>query len=114
MCLYDEDSTGVLAHLEGVEGGGVTQLAFHPLHPDILFAASRRSTAIQVFDMRDTTAPIARLERPASTNQRISFDVDPWGRWVAGGDEVSCKSVSELTSVRDGARVGCRHVRVAL
>lgn len=88
VCLYDEDSIGVLAHLEGVEGGGVTQLAFHPLCPDILFVASRRSTAIQVFDLTDATAPVARLERPASTNQRLSFDVDPWGRWIASGDEV--------------------------
>lgn len=89
VCLYDEDSSGVLAHLEGVEGGGVTQLAFHPLNPDILFVASRRSSAIQVFDLRDTTAPVASLERPASTNQRLAFDVDPWGRWIASGDEVS-------------------------
>lgn len=87
--MYDEDSSGVLAHLEGVEGGGVTQIAFHPLNPNTLFVASRRSSAIQVFDLRDTTMPAARLERPASTNQRLAFDVDPWGRWIASGDEVS-------------------------
>lgn len=67
----------------------MTQLAFHPLNADIIFVASRRSTAIQVFDIQNTTAPIGRLERPASTNQRLSFDVDPWGRWIASGDEVS-------------------------
>ncbi|KAL1408959.1 hypothetical protein Q8F55_005773 [Vanrija albida] len=88
VVLYDED-TGVRAagHLDGVEGGGVTQLAYHPLDGNTLFVASRRSDSIQVFDLRDTSAPVARLERSASTNQRIEFGLDPWGRYLASGDE---------------------------
>lgn len=87
--LYDED-TGERAagHVEGVEGGGVTQIAFHPLDPNAFFVASRRSDAVQVYDLRDTSAPVGRLERSASTNQRLSFGLDPWGRWLASGDEV--------------------------
>lgn len=90
VVLYDED-TGerAAAHVEGVEGGGVTQIAFHPLEVNTFFVASRRSDAVQVFDLRDTSAPVGGLARSASSNQRLTFDVDPWGRWLAAGDEVS-------------------------
>jgi WD40 repeat protein len=91
VVLYDEDTGSASAHVEGVEGGGVTQIAFHPLDPSVFFVASRRSKAIQAFDMRDLSAPVGRLERSASTNQRLTFDVDLWGRWLASGDEVSCR-----------------------
>lgn len=91
VVLYDEDTGArATAHLDGVQGGGVTQLAYHPLDGNTLFVASRRSDAIQVFDLRDTSAPVARLERSADTNQRIEFGLDPWGRYLASGDEVGC------------------------
>jgi hypothetical protein len=89
VVLYDEDTTGATGVLEGVVGGGVTQIAYHPLDPYVIFVASRRSDAIQAFDLRDTSQPVANLDRPGSTNQRIAFDLDPWGRWMASGDEVS-------------------------
>lgn len=92
MALYDEDTGQATGHIEGLEGGGVTQIAFHPLHEHTLFVASRRSDCIQVFDLRDASAPVGKLERPATTNQRIWFDVDLWGRWLASGDEVSCEA----------------------
>lgn len=87
--LYDEDTGQATGHVGDVKGGGVTQLAFHPLEENTLFVGSRRSTSIQVFDLRDPSTPVNNLERSASNNQRISFDVDPWGRWLAAGDEVS-------------------------
>ncbi|RSH86125.1 uncharacterized protein EHS24_004353 [Apiotrichum porosum] len=88
VVLYDEDTGNRAAgHLYGVEGGGVTQLVYHPLDPNTIFVASRRSDSLQAYDLRDTSQPVARLERPTSTNQRIWFDVDPWGRWLASGDE---------------------------
>ncbi|WVR04557.1 hypothetical protein IAU60_001564 [Kwoniella sp. DSM 27419] len=88
VVLYSEDTGArALAHVEGVKGGGVTQIAFHPLVPTTMYVASRRSSSIQIYDTRDLSAPVEQIDRPASTNQRISFDVDPWGRWLASGDE---------------------------
>lgn len=90
VSLYSEDTGGTpVQHLKGVIGGGVTQVAFHPLNPQVMFVASRRSSVIQVFDTRDTTHPTGELKREGQTNQRLWFDVDPWGRWIAAGDEVS-------------------------
>ncbi|WVQ97961.1 hypothetical protein IAU59_005081 [Kwoniella sp. CBS 9459] len=88
VVLYSEDTgSTLLAHVDGVKGGGVTQVAFHPLSPTTMFVASRRSSSIQIYDTRDLSAPVSEYQRPASTNQRISFDVDPWGRWLSSGDE---------------------------
>lgn len=43
---------------------------------------------IQAFDTRNPTASFMEYHRPGDTNQRLQFDVDPWGRWLASGDEV--------------------------
>ncbi|KAK8846832.1 hypothetical protein IAR55_005920 [Kwoniella newhampshirensis] len=56
--LYSEDTGATpVAHFDGVHRGGVTQLAFHPLNPQMVFVASRRSQEIQVFDIRDLSEP---------------------------------------------------------
>ncbi|BEI80549.1 hypothetical protein CcaverHIS002_0110780 [Cutaneotrichosporon cavernicola] len=101
VVLYDEDTRSAIAHVEGVEGGGVIQIAFHPLDPNVFFVASRRSEAIQPFDLRDTSAPVGRLARSGSTNQRLAFDVDPWGRWLASGDEFGTMRVWDIGSTYD-------------
>lgn len=75
------------------------QVAFHPLAPNVLFVASRRSEKLLAFDTRNPSAPIMEYERPASTNQRLAFDVDPWGRWLAAGDEVSGRQSYNTTPV---------------
>lgn len=63
VVLYDEDTGNRAAgHLYGVEGGGVTQLVYHPLDPNTIFVASRRSDSLQAYDLRDTSQPVARLE----------------------------------------------------
>ncbi|RXK39047.1 hypothetical protein M231_03671 [Tremella mesenterica] len=87
VSIYDEDINTPVLHLEGVEGGGVTQTTFHPLSSQILFVASRRSTAIEIFDLRNPLQPILSLPQMGNTNQRLNFDVDPWGRYLIAGDE---------------------------
>ncbi|WVQ84161.1 hypothetical protein IAT38_006308 [Cryptococcus sp. DSM 104549] len=103
VSLYSEDTGAVpMAHLEGVVGGGVTQVAFHPLTPTTLFVASRRSSAIQIFDTRDTSLPVGVLERQGRSNQRLRFDVDPWGRWIAAGDETGTVRIWDINNSTEG------------
>ncbi|WVQ74053.1 hypothetical protein IAR50_003636 [Cryptococcus sp. DSM 104548] len=96
VALYQEDGREAVGWLDGVEGGGVTQLGWHPLNPAMAFAASRRSGALQVFDLRYPSEPLANLNRDGKTNQRIWFDVDPWGRWIASGDQNGCVRVWDI------------------
>lgn len=108
----DQESLAQRSCLAGwreVEGDGITQLKFHPLSPYVLFVASRRLDYIYVYDTRylmgDVTRwtfrplaqsgagvrsahLLAKLRRPGgATHQRIYFDVDWAGRWLATGDE---------------------------
>ncbi|GAC99686.1 hypothetical protein PHSY_007289 [Pseudozyma hubeiensis SY62] len=98
-----------LAGWREVEGDGITQLKFHPLSPYVLFVASRRSYHIYVYDIRylmgdtskwsfrplaqpaagvRTAHLLAKLRRPGgASHQRLYFDVDWAGRWLASGDE---------------------------
>lgn len=109
---HDQESLAQSSCLAGwreVEGDGITQLRFHPLSPYVLFVASRRSDYIYVYDTRYLMGDgskwsfrplaqsgagvrsahlLAKLRRPGgATHQRIYFDVDWAGRWLATGDE---------------------------
>ena len=100
VAIYSEDTAATaVSHLDGVHPGGVTHLAFHPLSPQTLFVGSRRSSSIQVYDLRDTSAPVGELPRRSETNQRLSFDVDPWGRWLASGDADGMVKVWDITDL---------------
>ncbi|ETS65036.1 hypothetical protein PaG_00489 [Moesziomyces aphidis] len=109
---HDEDilaQTSCLAGWSEIEGDGVTQLRFHPLTPYVLFVASRRSDHIYVYDIRylmgdsarwsfrPLSQPatgvrsahlLAKLHRPGGASaQRLFFDIDWAGRWLASGDD---------------------------
>lgn len=60
------------------------------MNPVALYAASRMSNHISVFDLRNVNAgPIMKLERPGRTQQKIYFDMDWCGRYLATGGTVS-------------------------
>ena len=86
------------------EGKGVTSLRWHP-HPsrcNYLVAASRLSTAMHVFDVRNPGAVLASLKgREAMTQQRLGVDVTDDGRVWAGGTDGVVK-VWEGLGMREG------------
>lgn len=86
------------------EGQGVIQLAWHPRQRHILVVSLRKSQHLLVYDtsylygrsrpqaFRPLTAHepalIAVLERDCTTtHQRLYFDMDKQGHWMAAGDE---------------------------
>lgn len=80
-------------YLDGVISGGVTQLQFHPSQPHIVFAASRRSGYIQRWDLRNPSVPLEPAmfrgtSKTSGTNQRMNFDIDLGGQFLATGNEV--------------------------
>jgi hypothetical protein len=95
IALFDQSSErgAPIAYIEGVGSGGVSQLLFHPTHPHVLFAASRRNGYIQRWDLRNPSAPpdgtmFRGACRTGGTNQRMWFDIDLGGQWLASGNEV--------------------------
>ncbi|CAD6582384.1 MAG: hypothetical protein TREMPRED_003271 [Tremellales sp. Tagirdzhanova-0007] len=92
VSLYTEDTGATpVQHIDGV--------AFHPLNPQTMFVASRRSNVIQVFDIRDTSRQLSELKKVGASNQRLWFDVDPWGRYLGSGDETGEISVWNLSDL---------------
>lgn len=93
VCLYDASGgePRLLRSLKAKDhrGSGVTQVKFHPTSPELLYTASRCSDAIVVWDTRNAKHPVFTHERKGRTNQKIAFDIDPWGRHLVTGDTAS-------------------------
>lgn len=102
VALFDPDvgtGSSPTMYLEGVIPGGVTQIQFHPSQPHIIFAASRRSGFIQRWDLRNPTAPLEPsmfrgAQKTSGTNQRMNFDVELGGQFLAAGNEVVLLHIS--------------------
>ncbi|KAG0667584.1 hypothetical protein C6P46_000121 [Rhodotorula mucilaginosa] len=102
--LYDPSMQKPLVNLLfPSQKGGVTKLLFHPLSPHLLFVASRQSTHLDVWDLRNTSKRSSggRLARKGGTNQRLGFDIDPSGMWLAAGDQDGVLSVFSAQPLPD-------------
>ncbi|GAA5953422.1 hypothetical protein JCM10213_003079 [Rhodosporidiobolus nylandii] len=96
--LYDPSApakAALFSLLQPSQKGGVTQVAFNPEAPHLLFGASRQSSAIDVWDLRNTHETVSggRMKRQGRTNQRLGFSIDPTGAWLAAGDQTGDLSV---------------------
>lgn len=73
----------------------ITQVKFNPTQPHLLFAAQRRSEEILCWDVREPMEVLCKFKRKAArTNQKLHFDIDPSGRWLASGDGVGFLAIS--------------------
>ncbi|KAG9308106.1 hypothetical protein JVU11DRAFT_12538 [Chiua virens] len=101
IALFNESTLESVWSIGGVaewEKGGVTQLLFNPTRPHILYAAFRRSERLWSWDLRgDTSVPLCCFSRGIGsngsgnknlTNQKLRFDVECTGRWLASGNQV--------------------------
>ncbi|GAA5906391.1 uncharacterized protein JCM6883_005534 [Sporobolomyces salmoneus] len=86
--LYDACSPSPLVGLlPSTQRGGIIKVLFHPTIPHLLFAASRQSSYLEVFDLRNFALEPIKLERRGRTNQRLGFDIDSSGNWLMTGDQ---------------------------
>ena len=100
--LYDSRSQDQIALLEG-HSGGITHLKFSVCGA-YLYSGARRDGAIYCWDARQLNGAVYALQRDVhTTNQRIYFDIEPWGRHLASGGEDGFVRVWDL---RDGSEVG--------
>jgi WD40 repeat protein len=85
--IFDERNHELLLQLRDPQSSiknGVTQATFAP-NGKYLFSTSRNSDSIICWDIRQTQSILYRLERRGRTNQRISFDIDSTGKFLATG-----------------------------
>ncbi|BBN02469.1 telomerase Cajal body protein 1 [Marchantia polymorpha subsp. ruderalis] len=84
--LYDENSLELLFVLHGQQGG-VTQVMFSK-DGNFLYSGARKDPEILCWDIRNTAGVLYRLPRvTADTNQRVAFDIEPFGRHLGTGGQ---------------------------
>ncbi|KAI0034852.1 WD40-repeat-containing domain protein [Vararia minispora EC-137] len=112
IALYDE-GTGTARAMGwiGDVRASVTQLAFNPMKPYILYSSFRRHGAIYSWDLRsDTSVPFQVFglegDKWNSTNQKLRFDVDIAGRWLAVGGLTGRVSIFNLDDPPPSAEGG--------
>lgn len=108
------------------EGRGITQLAWHPKEKHILVVSMRRASCLYVYDtsyLYGASAPfqfkpmaasdvslVAQLHRDTrGTHQRLQFDMDPQGQYLAAGDEHGWIRIWSWTSILE--RAGAPHIK---
>ncbi|KAI9596103.1 hypothetical protein BDF19DRAFT_40987 [Syncephalis fuscata] len=83
--LYTEQDQQLIYTLAGSDAG-ITQVKFTP-DGNYLYSTSRKQNAILGWDVRQTGSILHRLEREHTTNQRLTFDIDPLGHRLVTGDQ---------------------------
>ena len=73
------------------------QIKFNPAQPQLLYASQRRSDEILCWDVRQPFEVLCNFRRKASnSNQKLLFDIDPSGQWLASGDEVMTPEIEYI------------------
>ncbi|KAG8229176.1 hypothetical protein J437_LFUL009893 [Ladona fulva] len=82
--IYAEPDGSHLAQLTG-HIGGVTHLRFSP-DGTKLYSGGRKDPYVHCWDMRKLGQALFLMERDVETNQRITFDISPDGRFFFSGN----------------------------
>ena len=76
----------VLMLLDVPVGNGITCQKWSP-DGNNLWVGGRNGSDIICYDLRSTRSELGRVKRNLISNQRISFDLDPWGKYLATGSQ---------------------------
>ncbi|KAF7424697.1 hypothetical protein PC9H_010008 [Pleurotus ostreatus] len=121
ICLYDQSQGDVPLLYLGAGSksvrAGVMQLAFNNAKPHLLYASFRRHSQIYVWDLRGgVDEPICTLKPPEDmsprTNQKLKFDLDASGKWLASGGpdgRISVWDLDETASQSDSGILNAAH-----
>ncbi|CAM9724717.1 unnamed protein product, partial [Chrysoparadoxa australica] len=119
VCLYDERMHSACLMVLWREGmGGVTHMKFSP-DGRLLYSGGRKEDSIACWDIRGGGGALLRsFERMGDTNQKLSFDVDASGKYLAAGgtdgkvaiySTVSGDEVGHLEQQPDAVGAVCFH-----
>jgi hypothetical protein len=65
----------------------VTHLAWAPGRGEQLWIGGRNSNEVWCYDVRHTRRCLGVVKRSLDSNQRVTFDLDPWGKFLCTGDD---------------------------
>eukprot|EP01039_Chlorochromonas_danica_P005321 gene5321-5856_t len=85
VSIYAEDTPGSVLDICAL-GFGVSQTLWSPCGK-FLYISGRKHDSIHCWDIRHTKKEIGVMKRQHSTQQRMTCALDPWGCYLACGDE---------------------------
>lgn len=85
VALYAENTNKREAMMQPL-GMGITHLKWSPCGR-YLWAGGRKSSDILCVDIRMTRHELGRVSRTLTSNQRMMFDIDPWGKYLITGTQ---------------------------
>ena len=65
---------------------GVTHMRWSPCG-HYLWVGGRNNDNIHCYDIRTTQSVVGSVKRKLTSNQRMAFDIDPWGKYLCTGDQ---------------------------
>jgi WD40 repeat protein len=83
--IYVENSADCVLLFDNLDYG-VTCLRWSPCGR-YLWVGGRSNPNIVCWDIRSTQTAVGAVERKLTTNQRMNFDLDPWGKVLCTGDQ---------------------------
>ncbi|KAJ9136236.1 hypothetical protein P3X46_033331 [Hevea brasiliensis] len=97
--IFREDNMELLYVLHGQEGG-ITHVQFSK-DGNYLYTGARKDPYILCWDMRKTVEVVYKLYRSSEqTNQRILFDIEPFGRHLGTGGQDGLVHIYDLQTGR--------------
>jgi len=87
VAVYVEGTKeSVLMLTEVPTGCGITCQRWNP-NGNHLWVGGRHSSDIICYDLRSTRGELGRVSRRLETNQKLTFDLDPWGKHLITGSQ---------------------------
>ena len=83
--IYVENMEGCALELRQLEAA-VTCLRWS-IDGYNLWIGGRNSSNISCWDVRKTRSEVGKIQRNLNSNQRMTFDLDPWGKYLATGSQ---------------------------
>jgi len=83
--IYVENERACAMELRGLDFG-VTCTRWSPCGT-MLWVGGRKHSDLVCYDIRNTGQELGRVHRDLTTNQRMTFALDPWGAYLATGTE---------------------------
>ncbi|XP_043946111.1 telomerase Cajal body protein 1 [Protopterus annectens] len=87
---------GILVTVLKGHQGGVTHAVFSP-DGSLLYTGGRKDPEILCWDLRNPGKVLLSVLRNVTTNQRMYFDIDPYGRYLVSGNTQGVVSVWDMS-----------------